>query len=443
MKQDNPWIDRFGPVLSEADICERVRVGARPLDGLSKLPAEQAVTDLGERLTKVFVPTAQVVSVLAGFVGMARAYSASAYPNLGHYVRQIYKVQSGKASRMPTCLTGLAGVGKSELLKALDKVMPEDADLRIPDYSGLRVTSLLSFVVQPQLGAPGVLRQRTAEDFSDLPSGGLNAHNIYRDGVTLMTADEFQAVTASGSANTVATKILLKMAQIGPPLIFCANYSLVHSLWKRPQQERQRLLSNPVIIHPEAPDSEDWISTLTELCKVAPRVIRIDPKRDAGDIHAYTAGIKRAVVALLSAAYRLARTNGHDHFGMTEITQAYATAEFCTHRNDVEELTRQALGSGGRDRRAALDLVCPFPGARQQRQVVVVANKMRESYEDRLNEEHLRSSLTRAEREGLEARAVKPAAKKTSASVTRLPKPGSRREELLAGQTDFLNGLPR
>ncbi len=442
MKQENPWTDRFGPALTDVQIRERVRVDARPLEDLTKLPAEQAVTALGERLAQVFVPTAQVVSVLAGFVGMARAYSTSAFPSMGHYVRQIYQAQSGEASRLPTCLTGLAGVGKSELLKALAKVMPEDAELCVPGHSGLRATSLLSFVMQSQVGAPGVLRQRTVQGWADLPRGGLNAHNIYRDGVSLMTADEFQAVTAGGSANAVATKTLLQMAQVGPPLVYCANYSLVHSLLKRPQQDRQRLLSNSVIIHPEAPDSDDWRTTLAELSKVAPRVIRIDPERDAGDIHGYTAGIKRSVIALLSTAYRLARASGRDHFGMVEIQQAYASAEYWTHRSDVEELTRQALGNSGRGRRAPLDLVCPFPGARLP-QKVVVADKMIESYEDRLNEEHLRSSLTRDEREGLKARVVAPTAKKASASVTRLPRRGSRKDELLAGQADFLSDLRR
>jgi hypothetical protein len=310
--------------------------------------------------------------------------------------------------------------------------MPEDAELSVPGHTGLRASSLLSFVMQSQVGAPGVLRQRTAQGWANLPRGGLNAHNIHRDGVSLMTADEFQAVTAGGSANAIATKSLLQMAQVGPPLVYCANYSLVHSLLKRPQQDRQRLLSNSLIIHPEAPDSDDWRSTLKELREVAPLVIRIDPERDASDIHRYTAGIKRSVIALFTTSYRLSRANDKDHFGMAEIQQAYASAEFWTHRNDVEELTRQALGNSGRGRRAALDLVCPFPGARQP-QKVVVANKLIESYEDRLNEGHLRSSLTREEREGLKARAVEPAAKTTSASVTRLPKRGSRRDELLAG----------
>lgn len=441
MTHDNPWIDRFGPVLTDAQIRDRIRVEARPLDGLAGLPTEQSITALGERLGQVFVPTDQVVSALVGFVAMARAYSISAFPSMRHYVRQIYDAQSREASRLPTCLTGLAGVGKSELLNALAKVMPAELELNVPGHRGLRATSLLSFVMQSQVGAPGVLRQRTPQGWADLPRGGLNAHNIYREGVSLMTADEFQAVTAGGSANAVATKVLLQMAQIGPPLVYCANYSLVHSLLKRPQQDRQRLLSHVVIIHPEAADSADWLSTLAELAKVAPRVIRIDPERDAGDIHAYTAGIKRSVIALFSTAYRLARSNGRDHFAMTEIRSAYESAEYWTHRNDVEELTRQAIGVRAVGRRPALDLVCPFPGARIP-QKVVVANKMIEDYEDRLNEQHLRSSLTREERAGLKTRmAAEPVVKKRSASVTRLPKRGSRSEELLAGHKDFLNEL--
>lgn len=36
MKQDNPWIDRFGVVLTDAQVRERVRVDAQPLEGLSR-----------------------------------------------------------------------------------------------------------------------------------------------------------------------------------------------------------------------------------------------------------------------------------------------------------------------------------------------------------------------------------------------------------------------
>lgn len=440
--QHSPWIARFEPHLSEAQIRDRVRVQPPPLDGLNKRSAEEAAVALGERLGQVFVPTAQVVSVLSGFIGLARAYSASAYPNMGHYVRQIYVLQESKATRFPTCLTGLAGIGKSELLKALAKVMPQESALEVPGHAGLTATSLLSFVMQSRVGAPGVLRQRTAQGWADLPRTGLNARNLYRDGISLLTADEFQAVTAGKSANATATKTLLEMAQIGPPLVYCANYSLLHSLLKRPQQDRQRLLSNPVIMQPESPDSDDWLLTLTELCKVAPKVIRIDPARDGADIHAYTAGVKRAVVALLTTAYCLARAAGRDHFGIKEVQQAYASSEYWIHRSDVEALARLAVGGVGRGR-VRSDLVCPFP-APPAMQKVVVANKMIESYQDRINDAHLQSSLTRAEREGLKAlNATSTAQPKKGAPVVRMPRRGNPRDELLAGQREFLSTLGR
>jgi energy-coupling factor transporter ATP-binding protein EcfA2 len=440
MKENNPWAERFAPVLTEAQIRDRVRVDAQPLDGLDRLPAEQAVSALTQGLHDVFVPTRQVTSVLAMFIGMARAHNASAYTSMQRYVRQIYEARPAEPARLPTCLTGLAGVGKSEILKALDKVMPPETAIEVPGHAGLKAASVLSLVMQPRVGAPGVLRQRTESGWADLPRHGLNAQVIYRDGICLMTADEFQAVTAGGSANAIATKTLLQMAQIGPPLVYCANYSLVHSLMKRPQQDRQRLLSNCVIIHPDAPDSEDWLATLAALKKVAPSAMHIEPERDGAELHAFTAGIKRSLIALFATAYRLARARSSDHFGMTEVRQAYASPEYSTHRTDAEQLIQLALGSL-RGRRAGLDLVCPFPG-QQPQQRVVVAQKMIDSYEDRVTEELVRASLTQQERDGLKAQTAVEKPRKKTATVTSIStRKASRSEQLLAGQEEFLKSL--
>ncbi|MBF0762878.1 transposase, partial [Dysgonomonas mossii] len=56
--------------------------------------------------------------------------------------------------------------------------------------------------------------------------------------------DETQHINTGEGASKV-TDILLTMAAIGPPVIFVSNYSLVHRLFRRNSEDKQRLLSEP------------------------------------------------------------------------------------------------------------------------------------------------------------------------------------------------------
>ena len=40
---------------------------------------------------------------------------------------------------------------------------------------------------------------------------------------------------------------------LNAPLVYSANYSLCHRLLKRPQEERDRLLSDIIVVMPEMP----------------------------------------------------------------------------------------------------------------------------------------------------------------------------------------------
>ena len=179
---------------------------------------------------------------------------------------------------------------------------------------------------------------------------------LYRDGVALLTADEFQFYTQSTTANTRVTQALMFLSYLGVPWVFAANYSLCHRLLSRPQEDTQRLLADPIVLLPDAPDSEAWVGYLGECVRVAGEWLQIDPVRDGKALHRYSAGLKRLVVRLVGIAYGHARESGKITISITDIERAYCSTQFTISRRDVEAIHEQQITG----RMVREDLWCPF-----------------------------------------------------------------------------------
>ncbi|MNH24568.1 hypothetical protein D3C79_845080 [compost metagenome] len=80
---------------------------------------------------------------------------------------------------------------------------------------------------------------------------------VHRHGVSLLLLDETQHIV-KGQGTAVVTDILLTLARIGLPMIYLANYSLLHKLMGRNQEDTQRLLIRPRIMLPDDPAGLDW-----------------------------------------------------------------------------------------------------------------------------------------------------------------------------------------
>jgi hypothetical protein len=223
----------------------------------------------------------------------------------------------------------------------------------------------------------------------------------FRDGVAFLGVDEFQFATQSSSANTLVTQMLFSASHIGLPFVFAANFSLVHKLLRRPQEDRQRLLSNPKVLWPDPPTSDDRIKTLELYRTINPDVLTFDAVNDSHAIYLYSAGIKRLERILLVEGYRIARERGgrNAKVGLKEIEEAYHSVSFTSNRRDVEDITRQSIQNSkisGRD-----DIWCPFdlPKPAQSNRSTPFAEKRAE----RVAEAAIQASFTRSEREAYEA----------------------------------------
>lgn len=162
----------------------------------------------------------------------------------------------------------------------------------------------------------------------------------------LLVLDEMQFERLSGEANTRITKNLQLFLAFGPRLIYCLNYSMGHRLMRRHMEDRDRLMASPIVVMPDAADSEDWRQTLRAIFAVAPDSFPFDVEEVATTFHQYTFGIKRKLATLLTNVYRTARRAGRHQVSMEDVPSAYRSMEFTTHRRDVELLTSQDRGHG-------------------------------------------------------------------------------------------------
>lgn len=384
MSRDNPWTARFVSLLDPDVIRRLTRLVPEPFTNLDELPLEVACKAIAGAFKELFIPTTQTISILADLVGIALAHSQATYPNAQTFMKGVY----AKESPVPdlsviVCFTGLAGVGKSHVVKALARLLGEAGRvLADPDHSKFLLLSAWFLNVREKTTAAKMFLALLGQEDTEADAlSGLEAsssegsrigkkrkerHDItpllkscrfraFRDGVSLLPVDEFQFATRSERAHALVTSMLFHLAAIGPPLIFVANYSLGHRLMNRPQEDLQRLLERRIILLPDPATSVDWLDTVRACRNIAPEVFVFNPDEIAEDLHGWTAGLKRLLGRLLIIAYRRARATGKC-VGLAEIEWAYHSSDYGVDRNDVNIIHQQNVTNV----MARKDLWCPF-----------------------------------------------------------------------------------
>lgn len=370
--EPNVWLDRFSRLYSDEEIIRRTRVDPKPLLNHGNLEVELATNLIKAEMENIFIPTKQALAILRKLVGIAHAHSIKWYSNPRQFISGCYQEEDTPLTKFHqgVCFTGYAGCGKSEILKALAKLLAEQhtaiADHNHPPFnlkSHLGVTLQTKTTPTELLKAliPGDKQSVGIENKTDLLKRMRRL--AYRDAVSILSVDEFQFATQSNEANSLATSLLLTMGLIGIPFVYAANFSLVGRLLKRNQEDIQRLLGSSIVLLPDPPGSDDWMKTLEALKKVAPDVFTFDPKGDMHQIYGYTAGIKRVLVELLALAYGIARRN-KSTVTLFEIAVAYESSDFYPNRRDVEVIMRQNVTGhrekNSNDKNERFDLWCPI-----------------------------------------------------------------------------------
>lgn len=374
---------------------EKISVRPQPLEGLEQLGELLAAERLADGLKEIFIPNPFTVDFIMEVVGRASTYSAEKFDTEAHYLSSVYNPP--EAEVFPICLTGLAGVGKSQTIKALRKILPGPVNLTIDHFEGTH--TLLSHWYASARGKAGG-RQLLADFLGDeVSKSRINAskllvecrRRVNRDGISLAILEEMQHINTGQGASKV-TDLLLTLSGIGIPMVYVANYSLVHKLLSRNSEDKQRLLTEPRIMLPDAPDCEVWKEYIRECVRVSNNRISADTDALADEVYRGTFGIKRLAVQLIKLAYVEARTKGRRKIELEDVHCAYLSTSYSTNRVDVEELNRQVIQKRRQGPRT--DLRCPFE-APVKSNVIQFARSDRD---DRVISKVFLSSLTAEER---------------------------------------------
>lgn len=427
------WFDRL-------DTDEAIRLAAYlpvvPVPDLEHLSVDEACQTLDRAWKAIFVPGPQHVQILRSLLDQSRGFARSMYPTVKEYNRLRCSGTQGAITSEPIrCLTGLAGVSKSSLVGAFERIcrLQPTAEFQT-DGQRLMIYPARRLEIGGQPAVRGILKgmanPMALAGRAMTEMSGLMDH--VRDwfmatATSTLVVDEMQFFTQSRSASTKTSQLIMTLASLGPPLVYVANFSLVQKLMLRPQEEKDRLLAAPIVLNPPAADDSWWTVAVGEYMAVCPQTFKLDASVQVQALHRYTAGLFRALRQLLLQAYREARGQNKHQVTLEEVKLAYRSRIYSSHRKDVEDLASLAVSGLMAEKRP--DLVCPFTeiqvAARASTVKLTLAQQQRNvsSWDPPsvLIESTISAHATAALRD-LRRATDRPPEGPTSATVTRLPK---------------------
>ncbi len=430
---ENPWVERFIPLLNRDEIKRKVEVRPRLFADYWQLSPVEATKELEKRLREIFFPSQQCIEILHEWVGLALEHCRNQYRGQKEFLAALYEKEVPLPDfNFPMCLTGLAGSGKSQLLKALGRLMPESAFFTGIDNTNFRLESHRVLTVKVKGSATAILQSLTGQNGGMLELTNVARKQSYRVGWAFLGIDEFQFLTQSDKANTKLVQVLMSVCYLGIPVVYAANFSMLHKLIRRNQEDRQRLLGNVWGLFPESPTSGDWVAMLEWHKSIAPQVFEFDAVADAQAIHQLTGGINRAENKLLAVAFR--RALEHDRaVGLPELETAYKSRDYAVYRTDIELLSKLPFSTVLQ--KANKDLWCPIDIApRFDSEEVFSARR-----QERVNEAAIEASLNAAERNAFKARTKPSSPKQKTSKVVSIDKKKSPAERLMEDSRWFEN----
>lgn len=260
---ENLWVERFIPLLNRDEIRRKVEVPPRLFADYEQLSPVEATKELEKRLKEAFFPSNQCIDILQEWVGLALAHCRTHYHGQRDFLAALYDKEVPLPEfNFPMCLTGLAGSGKSQMLKALGRLMPQKSSYMGMDRTKFGLESHKVLTVKAKGSVTDILESLTGQSGGMSELTNVARKQAFRDGWALLGIDEFQFLTQSDKANTKLVQVLMSVCYLGIPVVFAANYSMLHKLIRRNQEDRQRLLGNVWGLIPESPNSQDWVTLL-------------------------------------------------------------------------------------------------------------------------------------------------------------------------------------
>jgi hypothetical protein len=362
----NPWAARLIHLLDIKEIKRRATNISEPLQAQGKWNHTD-IARLRKKLEELFLCSDQFAEILHTLIVASISHYLECFPSESEVVKKLYNeglFAEGSSSRLTPvyCLTGLAGTGKSALMDAFARILPQPESIDIGQHKGFQMKGIERIKFGPQSRLTSVLQTLThPNDKAHRNIKLIKAvmSNSIRNGIGLILVDETQFQTSSSTAITLTSSTLEGIAQLRIPFIFASNYSLAHKLMTTNHEMRDRLLSQPILISPDAADSEEWIEYVDQCKKICGDWLQIS-KGDYFRLYCYTYGIKRYVIALLCLAFERMLSMKKNTVTIEDILASYQLEKYSSPRSVVEDLFQIDSQGGIARRRHHKSYQCPF-----------------------------------------------------------------------------------
>ncbi len=346
----NPWADFFSERGSAEWLRANTVVVPELPPSLEKMPTEVAGRLLAETLCNAFVPTEKTLEPLLRILGIAAAEAMTRYPDVRTFVRRVNETHFHARPERMTCFTGLGGQGKTATSDALRRLVMTATPIAIPGHGTHQHMPIAFFKPAEKWGAGEISRQLGVPAHRSIEPGRW----LFAHGCCATVMDEMQFLTRGESVVRIAT-LINGVARQGPPVVFACNYSLVHKLMKRPQEERDRMLADPIVLVPDPPESDGWLALMQVWDRIISRFCDFSLRSRANDFWCLIAGNKRYGIYMLRFAFEAAHKEGRKT-RWEDIEACYAGTRYSEMRRTVEELASISIGRDS----SRKDLVCPF-----------------------------------------------------------------------------------
>lgn len=405
MNWQSGWEKCNPRLLSDDEIARRVRVSVDPIEGLAAMSPTGARQALLKKLAHVFEPQAREIELLRVMLDRWHQHLTEVYPSRVEYLKGRYSRESPLEFATATCVTGLAGTGKSAIVDALRRVFASIA----PSFPLLEVGSGHA---QAQVALPWVLKvgersglRELLKGAPELQSGVNEVHGdgglvewasrmAFRSCVGLLAVDELQFLN-QGTANAAVTKLLLSLRLVCVPFFYFCNYSLGHRLMRRNSEDKQRLLADPILVLPEEPEDPAGEIILRKYHDAVPGGLFSDRgSLPIEQIWRYTFGVKRSRLHLVALGYELMRERKQSHLSPEILEDAFGDPRFQTYRAETQLLREHRIG--GKLPKTRKDLECPFELPRSK--TAAAADRVKEQQQEDIRKDALLAQLTEQQR---------------------------------------------
>jgi hypothetical protein len=405
LAESSLYASRYEDALAPGVIKHRAESHGSPVEDLMSVGVEEACQKLECGLKEVLLVSVQLEKVIRAEVERALDHSKVVYRSPGAALAAAYAGVAPGDATPPSFITGLAGVGKTRLRLAIQRILVGDRKISLdPAHPPVPLIDYVDCVVGKKASVSAVLRTFASPGtvggkvrIGQEELGRECARWMRVSGVCLFGGDETQFMAQSAAASTLITRTLLALAELQVPWFVIANYSLGWKLRSRPPEATQRLLSRPVVLLPDPPVSEDWAALLSAYQVVLDEAVSFSLLDHRVELWNHCAGLKRLLVNLLVLSYWMARSAGAPKASWAHVRQAFNSVRYSTARDDVNLLIAHA----GQKTSLRKDLLCPFNGPELQADAEVFADQLRAARLATVALRTVQASLNRQERDAI------------------------------------------